>query len=93
MIQISENWLGTELSLAYVLDALDRYREHPELYPPRLMGRDEEDDDEEENPLIQIEGSIGILNINGPLTSRESWLDEYFGITSYPAIALSLIHI
>ena len=93
MLQVSDHWLGSESSLAYLLDAMDQYRAHPELYPPRLMGRDEEDDDEEENPLIQIEGSIGILNINGPLTSRESWLDEYFGITSYPAIARGMIEL
>ena len=107
MIQISENWLGTELSLAYVLDALDRYREHPELFPPqlparsalrdvaggRLEGGGEDEDDEEESPLIQIEGSIGILNINGPLTSRESWLDGYLGITSYPAIARGMVEL
>ena len=93
MLQVSDHWLGSESSLAYLLEAMDQYRAHPELYPPRLMGRDEEDDDEEENPLIQIEGSIGILNINGPLTSRESWLDEYFGITSYPAIARGMIEL
>ena len=94
MLQVSDHWLGSESSLAYLLEAMDQYRAHPELYPPRLMGRDEEDDDEEEeNPLIQIEGSIGILNINGPLTSQESWLDQYFGITSYPAIARGMIEL
>lgn len=110
MIQISENWLGTELSLAYLLEAMDRYREHPELFPPRLPARSamryvgvgslavggyEEDDeeDDEENPLIQIEGSIGILNISGPLTSQESWLDEYLGVTSYPAIARGMVEL
>lgn len=95
MLQVSDHWLGSESSLAYLLEAMDQYRAHPELYPPRLMGRDEEDDeeDEEESPLIQIEGSIGILNINGPLTSQESWLDPYFGITSYPAIARGMIEL
>ena len=90
MLQVSDHWLGSESSLAYLLEAMDQYRAHPELYPPRLGvvraqedDTDDEDDDEEENPLIQIEGSIGILNINGPLTSQESWLDRY----------LSLIHI
>lgn len=95
MLQVSDHWLGSESSLAYLLEAMDQYRAHPELYPPRMMSRDEEDEDdeEEENPLIQIEGSIGILNINGPLTSQESWLDQYFGITSYPAIARGMIEL
>ena len=95
MLQVSDHWLGSESSLAYLLEAMDQYRAHPELYPPRLMGRDEEDDeeDDEESPLIQIEGNIGLLNINGPLTSQESWLDQYFGITSYPAIARGMIEL
>lgn len=95
MLKVSDHWLGSESSLAYLLEAMDQYRAHPELYPPRLISRDdeEEEDEDEESPLIQIEGSIGILNINGPLTSQESWLDQYFGITSYPAIARGMIEL
>lgn len=97
MLQVSDHWLGSESSLAYLLEAMDQYRAHPELYPPRLSvvrePEDDTDEDEEASPLIQIEGSIGILNINGPLTSQESWLDSYFGITSYPAIARGMVEL
>lgn len=106
MIKISDNWMGSEQSLLYVLDAMAQYREHPELFPPRTAfvspklagtrlddGEDPEDEDEYESPLIQVEGQIGILNINGPLTAQESWLDEYYGLCSYPAIARGIIEL
>ncbi len=96
MLKVSEQWLGTETSLAYLLEAMDQYRAHPELYPPRWkMMEDDEDYEAEagESRLIQIEGSIGLLNVSGPLTSQESWLDSYFGVTSYPAIARGMIEL
>ena len=33
MLQVSDHWLGSESSLAYLLEAMDQYRAHPELYP------------------------------------------------------------
>ena len=91
MIQLSDTWLGTEGALAYVLEVMERYREHPEMYPPRQMRGTEQG--EESNPLIQVEDGIGILNVSGPLTSQESWLDDYFGLTSYPALSRSMLEL
>ena len=115
MIKVSDHWLGTESSLAHILEANQAYQLNPALYPPRILPRkaryapsqsakinaamgpgsrdDEEDDDEEEEDdgLIMIDGDIGILNVNGPLVAEDSWLNSFFGITSYPAIARSAI--
>lgn len=86
MIKVSDFWLGTEGSLHQVLNAIELYQQNPALYPPKLyVEEDDEDDDEYE--LIQVDNGIGFLLVDGPLTAQESWLDRYFGITSYPAIA------
>ena len=114
MIKVSDHWLGTESSLAHIIEANQAYQLNPALYPPRILprkaryapsqsakinaamgpgSREEEDDDEEEEDdgLIMIDGDIGILNVNGPLVAEDSWLNSFFGITSYPAIARSAI--
>lgn len=114
MIKVSDHWLGTESSLAHILEANQAYQQNPALYPPRILPRkaryapsqsaklnaamgpgsreDEDDDDEEEDDgLILIDGDIGILNISGPLVAEDNWLNGFFGVTSYPAIARSAI--
>jgi ClpP class serine protease len=89
MIKISDFWLGTEASLQQVLTAIELYQQNPALYPPKLYIEDDEDEDEdaEDRELIQVEDGIGFMLVDGPLTAQESWLDRYFGITSYPMIA------
>lgn len=92
MLRVSDHWLGTEASLAQVLRAIDLYEQNPALYPPALRGEVDEDEDEDEaSGLLQVQDGIGFLFIDGPLTAEESWLDKYFGITSYPAVARAAI--
>jgi signal peptide peptidase SppA len=40
----------------------------------------------EESHLLSVQGDIGVINIRGPLTNRESPLNAVFGITSYGEI-------
>jgi ClpP class serine protease len=86
MLRVSDHWFGDEASLAQVWRAIDLYEQNPALYPPRMS-----EDADENSGLIQVDDGIGYLFINGPLTAEESWLDSYFGITSYPAIARGAI--
>jgi len=48
----------------------------------------EEDDDE--RPYDVING-VGVISIKGPLTNRDSWMNEIFGITSYNSIQDAMI--
>lgn len=43
--------------------------------------------EEEQLPyLLSIEDGFGLVSIAGSLTNRDSWINEIFGIASYPAI-------
>ena len=100
-LSIPEFWLGTDSSLALVLEARDRYLSDPSKYPPRMPqaklydgDEDEVGDDEEYDPIdenIQIENGVGILTISGPLVAQESPYDHWFGILSYQAVSRGVI--
>jgi ClpP class serine protease len=99
MIRLGSFWLGTQASLDEVLMANARYLDDPSKYPPQVQGEigklnlfgSDQADDEAEDPAvdsrIQIHDGVGILQISGSLVPEESWLDDYFGLTSYPVIA------
>lgn len=90
MIRIPEYWLGSPQGLFRLFDANATYRESPINFPPRGMFAGEDEEEDEISPLIQVRDGVGILSINGPLVAQESWLDQYFGITSYPALHRAL---
>ena len=96
MIRLGNFWLGTQTSLDEVLMANARYLDDPSKYPPQASGKlklyrgDQEDEESEDYAVdsrIQIHEGVGILQISGSLVPEESWLDDYFGMTSYPVIA------
>lgn len=100
MIRLGNFWLGTQTSLDEVLMANARYLDDPSKYPPQALagqlklyssGQDaetvEEDEDYAVDSRIQIHEGVGILQISGSLVPEESWLDDYFGLTSYPVLA------
>jgi len=90
MIHIPEYWFGTPQGLWRLFDANATYRESPINFPPRGLFAGEDEEDDEIPSLIQVKDGVGILSIKGPLVANESWLDQYFGITSYPAIHRAL---
>jgi len=50
------------------------------------------DMDEKAPSLLQKQGNVGIISVNGPLmTSVPSWARAIFGITDYPAIREALV--
>lgn len=53
----------------------------------QLMGMD--DDEEEDSRILQMAGNIGIIHVKGRLTNTDSWLNRYFGFTSYNEIRLA----
>ena len=98
MIRLSDYWMGTEASLWQVLHAISLYEQNPALYPPlgyrtktKLLEEDDgivrEEDEGENTRLLKVEDDIGYLYVDGPLTAQESWLDQYFGMVSYPELA------
>ena len=100
----SSVWIGTEESFLKVLQARKFGLDHPEraedivnMYSDPY---DDSNDDEEENQgpkfeshLIQVEGSVGILNINGPMVAEDAWYNRYFGLISYAEISRALVEL
>lgn len=39
----------------------------------------------------QLYGNVAVIDVKGPLTNHESWLNEFFGITSYGSIRNKLV--
>jgi signal peptide peptidase SppA len=77
-------WAGTEHSLSLAMEAHDR-----------LMAggfKDEEEEDDEVPFNYSVQGDIGIVAIKGSLTNRDSWMNRFFGVTSYADIRRSLMY-
>lgn len=82
-------WAGTQASYDTWASMDAAVVEKMMAYNPN----DTADDQEEDIPyLFSKQGSVGIVSIRGSITNRDSWLNEYFGITSYGAIREAVIH-
>ncbi len=82
-------WAGTE-------HALQAHFANEELVAAKLSagpGDMGQDDDDGDSPYLvsQVRDGVAIINIKGSLTNRDSWVNKYFGITSYPAIREALV--
>jgi len=93
-------WLGTESSFN------DYLLRHDQPIPPELTAkyaaRDDEDDDEDDEDdeddvydemaesLIEVYGSVGVVNIRGHLVAEEHWANPWFGDVAYSTIARAL---
>lgn len=76
-------WAGTEGSLSEYLEAVVRAAASPQLSPqdtPAIPG------------LLDIQGSVGVISIQGPLTNKDSWINSYMGVTSYNSIREAMIY-
>lgn len=89
--KLDRTWLGTEASLN---DYLLRH-EHP--IPQTLLDGMQEDREEFGDPLdslaediIDVYGSVGVLNIKGSLVSEESMFNPWFGDVAYGTIQRAL---
>jgi signal peptide peptidase SppA len=52
---------------------------------------DDEDEDKEDSYLLTMAGNVAHIAVNGGLTGRDSWMNRYFGITSYAEIKKATI--
>lgn len=76
-------WAGTEHSLTLAVEAHDKI----------MAGMFEQKDEAEECPYsFSLEGEVGVVTIKGSLTNRDSWINQYYGITSYAEIRRAMMH-
>jgi signal peptide peptidase SppA len=80
-------WLGTEASY---LEYLGQNKIIEDLQasqdPVVLQARSSYDSDESDNPLLEMSGSIAVININGMITNRDDWIAKFLGMTTYAGI-------
>ena len=90
----SNFWLGTEESLENVYQ-LNKFLADPRPESEKgamLAGYMVDQDDEEPRydgigaHIIQVEGNLGIIHVNGSMTNRYSYWNRYFGVVSYPEL-------
>jgi len=82
-MKIEGVWAGTETSLKAYQDA------ETNMDAKLATGYDREDD-EEARPY-DVVGGVAVVDIKGPLTNKDSFLNQLFGITSYNGIREALI--
>lgn len=78
-------WAGTEHSLTLAVEAHNRIMAGPFDRP------DEEEDDLPHN--VTIQGEVAIVSIKGSLTNRDSWINRYYGMTSYADIRRAMLYV
>lgn len=80
-----ELWAGTEAALSDYLDAV--------AGAAAYNGQAQPEQDEEALPeLLEVQGSVGVISIKGPLTNRDSWFNRLIGVTSYNSIREAVIY-
>lgn len=95
---IPEIWLGSQESFYQHVISHQRFLDDPAKYITQAreaikLWDDEEDDEPRSisdylaNSMIEIQGSVGILSIDGALVSEESYWNVYSGDVAYPTIA------
>ena len=77
-------WAGSEATLQAYLDACEKGSVMQAKY-------DDEDAEDDLPDLLEIQGSVGVVSIKGPLTNNDSWFNKMFGITSYNDIREAVI--
>jgi len=79
-------WAGTEQSLE---EYQIRAAQGEALQVDSRAYRDE--DDERTPYLLEVVGATGVIHINGPLTNKDAWYNEFLKIPSYNAIKDALV--
>lgn len=87
-MHIGRLWAGTEESLQSLLTAAASQEK-------RAFFDDEDDEEDAADPsrLVQRVGDVGVLHVQGPLVNRDSWLNAFFGLTSYDEIRKGLVEL
>jgi ClpP class serine protease len=103
MLTIPEVWLGSEESLFQMAWAAQYAAEHPLQFESRM--RDNSDPeirekdtrtweerflDDSSEAIIEERGRVGLVKIDGPLVSDNSFWNQLFGLTSYDTVSMAL---
>lgn len=84
-------WAGSEDSHARAIEADNNCMAQLKA---GAITRDAEKSDDAESRLIDIYGSVGVINIRGSLNNdSDSWWNEYVGATGYPEIREALVEL
>lgn len=78
-------WAGTEHSLLIALEAHNAMMAGIFTTEPATPKAEEE-----RSYLLTQDEGVGIVSIRGSLTNRDSWMNEFMGMTSYPEIRRAL---
>lgn len=93
-LTLENMWLGNESSLQAVIN-LNTFLQSPTKDAKAWWGDDDDDVDSGYSGigsrLIQVEGSVGIVKIDGSLTNRYSVFNSWFGVISYDEIRDALV--
>lgn len=57
----------------------------------KLAAMDKDEEEDEKSDILQMHDNIGIVTIKGGLTNSNSWINKYFGLTSYDSIRMASI--
>lgn len=90
-----EIWLGSQSAYHTFLRNSFKYANEQIRYAELEAKLRDSDEDEDlssylASRLIDIQGSVGIISVNGSLTSEESYRDLWFGDVSYPTISTAM---
>lgn len=89
-------WMGNEESLGNIF-RLNAFLSSPTQDAKAFFGYDDDDEDDEPrfdglgSHLIQVEGNVGIVRIDGSLTNRYAWYNKYFSVISYDEIRDAIV--
>jgi signal peptide peptidase SppA len=99
--RLPDAWLGSAESYLRVAQIAKYAMEHPERLAA-LMGPVDADDEEDprsfedqfldsaSDQLIEINGRVGMVKVDGPLVNENSFWNMLFGMTSYDTVATAL---
>ena len=52
----------------------------------RLATSDHQEEEDEQSDLLQVHSGVGVVEIKGMLTDRNSWINSWFGLVAYDEI-------
>lgn len=104
MLTLPEIWIGSDESFLQVARAVEFANAHPlhfaaKMYSDDVIGSEEEEDersweekflDKASDDIIEVRGRVGMVKIDGPLVSTNSFWNALFGLTSYDTVSMAL---
>ena len=86
VLHLADTWFGDDASMLHVREALQLMASAD----PKMFHDEDEDDGEQGFPdynyMLDRHGDLAVLSISGSMVSRESWMNRFFGLTSYQEI-------